>query len=50
MGITVGQGVGALTEVAPAAEVYQQLTTELLDAVDRMPVLTAEAKAARASL
>ena len=47
MGITVGQGVGALTEIKPAAEVYEQLTNELLDAVSRMPVLSAKAKASR---
>jgi hypothetical protein len=44
LGVTVGQGVGLLTEIRPAAEVLALLTAQLLDAVAAMP---AAAPAAR---
>ena len=45
MGITVGQGVGALTEIKPAADVFAQLRDELLEAVATMPASKATATA-----
>ena len=48
--LVVKQGVGALTEITPAAEVVAQLATELDAAVGAMPHNGAAATDAKASL